>query len=165
MPDEIHVENVSMSADPQYHASTLLVMKALEERNWKYEAEAHNEDRPSDRIVITFRADNMPGIRLYIYFNQDNKRISMFVYNVLKLQNAEQADVLKLLHTMHKEYIFGRWVLDERDSTIQVEWYSQMNDTLESARMVVAGISRMAGLVDESYPTLMKTCAELGLFK
>lgn len=165
MSEELHVENVSMSADPQYHTSTQLAMKALEERGWKYDAEAHNEERPSDRITITFRADNMPGIRLYVYFNKDNKRISMFVYNVLKLQNAEQGDILKLLHTMHKEYIFGRWVFDERDSTVQVEWYSQMDDTLESAKMVVAGISRMAGLVDESYPTLMKTCAELGLFK
>ena len=165
MSEELHVENVSMSADPQYHTSTQLTMKALEERGWKYDAEAHNEERPSDRITITFRADNMPGIRLYVYFNKDNKRISMFVYNVLKLQNAEQGDILKLLHTMHKEYIFGRWVFDERDSTVQVEWYSQMDDTLESAKMVVAGISRMAGLVDESYPTLMKTCAELGLFK
>lgn len=165
MPDEIYVENVSTSADPQYHASTLLVMKALDERNVKYEVEAHNEDRQSDRILIMFRAENMPGIRLCVYCNQDNKRVSMFVYNLLKLPNAAHADILQLLHTMHKEYIFGRWVLDERDSTIQVEWYSQMNDTIDSARIIVSGISRMACLVDESYPTLVKTCAELGLLK
>ena len=165
MPEEIHVENVSMSADPQYHASTQLVMKALEERNWKYDVDAHDENRPSDRLIINFRADNMPGLRLYTFFHQDCKRISMYVYNVMKFPNAEQQDLLKLIHLMHKDYIFGRWVLDERDNTIQVEWFSQMDDTPESARMVAAGISRMAGLVDEAYPTLMKHCAELGLFK
>lgn len=165
MSDEIHAENVSTPADPQYHASTLLLMKALDERNGKYEVDAHNEERQSDRILITFRADNMPGLRLFVYLNQDNKRISMFVYNVIKLEDAVLEDVLKLLHIMHKEYIFGRWVFDERDSTLQVEWYSQMNDTLEAARTIVSGIGRMANLVDESFPTLVKTCAELGLLK
>ena len=56
-------------------------------------------------------------------------------------------------------------MFDENDKTLQAEWYTHMNDTMDSARVVATGVGRLASLVDEAYPLVMKTCGELGLFK
>lgn len=165
MSEELHVDNVSISAEPQLHKSTQWAMKALDEREWKYDVAPHTEERPSDRITLSFRADNMPGIRIYLFFHPDCRRVAMYVYDIIKLPKATKEELFNLIQTMHENYIFGRWVFFEKDSTLQVEWYAHMDDNIESARLVAAGVSRMAALVDEAHPTLMKTCAELGLFK
>ncbi|MBQ8806277.1 MAG: hypothetical protein IJZ68_07480 [Bacteroidaceae bacterium] len=165
MSDEIHVDNVSMSSENQSFQCTQLITKALDEKGWKYDIRLHDGDTERDRIYLSFNADNLPTIRVLIVCDEHGRRVSLYVYDIVKLPHAEPAELYKLIQTMHFNFIFARWMFDENDKTLQAEWYTHMNDTMDSARVVATGVGRLASLVDEAYPLVMKTCGELGLFK
>ena len=165
MADEIHVDNVSLSSDGQPYTCTKMITNALDEKGWKYNMRLHSENSPRDRICVSFNADNIPVVRVLIVCDESGRRVGLYVYDIIKLPQAEPAELYKLIQTIHFNFIFARWLFDEYDKTLQAEWYTHMSDDIESGRIVATAVSRLASLVDEAYPLIMKTCAELNLFK
>lgn len=166
MSEEYFVDNISMSADDPLYPYTKLITQAMEEKGWsKFHIHPHTEEYPRDRIKISFNADNMNDTTVIISVDEDGRRISLYVYNIIKLPKAQPAELCHLLQTLHNSYIFARWVFDESDKTLQAEWYTHMLEDMESARIVADGVSRIANLVDETYPLVLRTCSELGMFQ
>lgn len=165
MSDAIYTENISMSSDVQPYTCTKLITNALNERGWKHDVRLHDEDSPRDRIYISFNADNIPVVRVMVVCDESGKRVGLYVYDIVKLPHAEPAELYKLIQTMHFNFIFARWLFDENDKTLQAEWYTHMTNDSASGHIVASGVGRLANLVDEAYPLIMKTCAELNLFK
>lgn len=165
MSDEIYTENVSISSDIQPYCYTKRITNALDAKGWKYRAKLHSEDLQRDRIKIEFHADNLPTVRVMVVCDENGRRVSLYIYDILKLPNAEPASLYKLIQTLHFNFIFARWMFDEKDKTLQAEWYTHMTDSEDAGQIVADAVSRLAGVVDEAYPLIMQTCAELSLFQ
>lgn len=165
MADEIIVDNVTTSSGPVPFNTTHWIVQALEKFGWTYSIDIHNDGKPRDRIRISFKAKNIPLIAITIICHEDDWRVAMYAYDIIKLPASQPDEQCKLIAAIQREYIFARWMFDESDKTLQAEWFAHIPHSLEGGQMIAEGVRRFVRLVDDAYPFILKQCNEMNLFK
>lgn len=142
---------------PPVYKNTQLFIETLKAKGWNYRLNAHTEEGKSDRVVIPMSAENLPSIPVCCFFNPDEERVAVYVYNVHKFTENKLHIVPELIYTLQSQYMFARWNFDKSDNTLQAEWFGHVAGGADIGNIVLTSVKRITGVVDECFPLIMQT--------
>ena len=149
-------ENIETQA-PQIYKTTKCLLDELDKSGWNYRLVPHDDERPNDRVVVPMSAKNLPSVPVTIFFQPNEERVAMYVYNVYRVPEEKLPLIPALIDELHKQYVFARWIFDKSDNTIQAEWYGSVFGGEETGIICKSGIGRLSAIVDDCFPIIMQT--------
>lgn len=93
----------------------------LESKEIKYTFKGWDTDEKKDeRVEVSYTLDNFESVKCVIFFRNNNHSVSIRIWDILTA-SAGKNYVLNNLNSLNYDYKYAKFVLDERDNTVQVE--------------------------------------------
>lgn len=93
---------------------------------------------------------------LHIYFNEDNDRATVFVWNIITFADEDFTNVLRTVNTLNSSYKYIRFYVDESDNTVTCAMNIIVHDSNDSGDIVLEGLLRIASILKHAYPQLVE---------
>lgn len=106
-------------------------------------------------LLLNVRCDNTT-LKVILDFTDDNKYVTVKCYNVCNFKADKLEQMYKLCSELNKGYKWVKFYVDESDNSItaQDDAIIQLDTCGEECYELVG---RMVIIIDEVYPTMMKT--------
>lgn len=134
-------------------SSTLEFIRVLEAEGLKYSY--HGTDDDGDE-VITVGFDNDQGFSYNIafFFKPHNHSCSIRAWEVIKIDPADTAAVMRVCNNLNYTYRFTRFYVDETDYTVTIAIDPVYRENGSTGDVVLEYMARLCNILDDAYPTL-----------
>ena len=135
------------------NAATQMTAAYFDTKDFKYEIAGDNQDR----IITGMALENKESIRFLIAFDDSETSVALRAFDIAKFPQDKMPEMFVLVNMLNSKFRWIKFVVDPEDCTISAEDDAVIQ--LDSCGAEIFELClRMAGIVDDAYPIIMKAC-------
>ncbi len=135
------------------NAAAKVTAAYFDSEGFKYDLTGENQDR----IITGFGLDNKDSIKILIAFDDSETSVGLRAFDIAKFPQDKMPEMFVLVNMLNSKFRWIKFVVDPEDCTISAEDDAVIQ--IDSCGQEIMELCmRMAGIVDEAYPIIMKAC-------
>ena len=143
----------ALGEEAQY-STTKDFLELLDQENLSYHfAGTISSD---EEYVFLDNEDENFAYTINVYFHPDNDRACAYVWNIITFEDADFANVLRVVNDLNYSYKYTRFYVDETDNTVTCALTLILHDDNDAGDIVLEGLLRMASILKNAYPMLVE---------
>ena len=135
------------------NAAAQMTAAYFDSKDFKYDLTGDNQDR----IITGMGLENKDGIKFLIAFDDSETSVAIRAFDIAKFPQDKMPEMFVLANMLNSKFRWIKFVVDPEDCTISAEDDAVIQ--LDSCGAEIFELClRMANIVDDAYPIIMKAC-------
>lgn len=106
-------------------------------------------------LTFSFRGENTSSIDISFFFGESGRDVAIYSFNIAKFPEEKVAEACFMCSKLNSQYRWVKFYVDE-DNELTAE-ADALIDPYTTGEECYELLMRTANIIDEAYPTIMKT--------